>query len=77
MATITSYIGPLRSSSPTLTVTSAFRQRAKTATVLQAYETLPPSALPVSFTRLATAPLMPALPAFANHFVSSPPSQVR
>jgi len=77
LATITSYIGPLRFSAPTSTLTSAFRQRAKTASVLQAYETFPPSALPVSLTRFATAPLKPALAAFANHFVSSPPSQVR
>ena len=36
LATITSYIGPLRSSSSTLTVSCTFLQRAKTAIVLQA-----------------------------------------
>ena len=74
LATITSYIGPLRSSPSTLTVSCTFCQRAKTAIVLHAYDALPPSALPVSFTRLATAPLMPALAMFANHCVASGPA---
>ena len=77
LATITSYIGPLRSASSTVTVSCTFFQRTKTATVLHAYEALPPSAFPVSFTRLATAPLMPALAMFANHWLASGPAHVR
>src|SRR5438552_1210883 len=73
---MTSYIGPPRSSPSTTTVISAFRQRAKTASVLHAYESLPPSALPVSFTRLATAPLMPALAMLANQVTPSRPAHV-
>ena len=38
---------------------------------------MPPRALPVSLTRFATAPLIPALPMFANHVLPSRPAQVR
>ena len=42
-------------------------QRAKTASVDQRYETLPPSAFDDSFVRLATAPLIPTPATLTNH----------
>ena len=67
MATITSNIGPERTSPSTVTFTTAFRQPAKTTTVDQRYATLPPKgAFVVSFVRFATAPLMPALAMLAK-----------
>ena len=76
-ATTTSNMRPVRRSSPTWSSTSAACQREKTANVAQRYETFPPSALVVSFARLAIAPLIPALATFANTPVASLPSQAR
>ena len=53
------------------------RQRAKTASVAQRYDALPPSVFVVSFARFAIAPLMPALAMFANHASASPPAHER
>ncbi len=52
-------------------------QRAKTASVAQRKDTLPPIALDVVLARWATAPLMPALATFANQAVRADPSQLR
>ena len=60
-----------------MTVTRSFCQRAKTASVAQRYDALPPSAFVVMFARCAIAPLMPALAMFANHRVSSGPAHER
>ena len=57
---------PTRISSSTVRRSSEFCQLAKTASVAQRYETLPPSAFVVSFARWAIAPLMPALATFAK-----------
>ena len=77
LATMTSCIRARRVSPSTETETSLFPQRAKTANVAQMYETLPPNALEVSLARCAIAPLMPALPTFANKDSPSPPAQSR
>ena len=74
LATTTSCIRPARLSSSTVTRISEFCQRAKTASVAQRYETLPPSDLVVSFARCAIAPLMPALATLAKYSCASPPS---
>ena len=50
---------------------------AKTASVAQRYDALPPSAFVVSFARWAIAPLIPALATFAKTETRSLPSQAR
>ena len=77
MATITSCMRPARRSPSTVTSTSVFCQRAKTASVDQRYETFPPSAFEDSFVRLATAPLMPTPATLKNHASPGSPDQAR
>jgi len=68
---------PSRCFSSTSTETWAFLHRAKTASVAQRNDALPPRALEVELARMATAPLMPALAMLAKKEVFSEPSQAR